>query len=129
MGTVHHFSGSTENDEYEWEDIIPESYAAKAFEGVVKHVLVGPKDGAPNFVVRYFQLEPGSSSRLERHAHDHGVVILHGEARVQLNDDFFTIGPMDSVYVAGNDLHQFSNIGEKSLGFICVIEGKIEERK
>ena len=126
MGTVHHFIGSTENDEYEWEGVIPERYDAKAFKGVVKRVLVGPNDDAFNYVIRYFQLEPGSSSRLEKHAHDHGVVILNGEAKVQLNEEFITLRAMDSVYVAGNDLHQFTNIGEKSLGFICVIEGKIE---
>jgi quercetin dioxygenase-like cupin family protein len=126
MGTVHHFIGSTEDDEYEWEGVIPERYDAKAFKGVVKRVLVGPNDEASNYVIRYFQLEPGSSSRLEKHAHDHGVVILHGEAKVQLNEEFITLRAMDSVYVAGNDLHQFTNIGERSLGFICVIKGNID---
>ena len=126
MGTVHHFIGSTENEEYEWEGVIPERYDTEDFKGVVKRVLVGPKDNAPNYVIRYFQLEPGCSSRLERHPHDHGVVILHGEAKVQLTEEFITVGPMDSVYVAGNDLHQFTNIGEKSLGFICVIQANID---
>jgi len=126
MGTVHHFIGSTEDDEYEWEGVIPERYDAKAFKGVVKRVLVGPNDEASNYVIRYFQLEPGSSSRLEKHTHDHGVVILHGEAKVQLNEEFITLRAMDSVYVAGNDLHQFTNIGERSLGFICVIKGNID---
>lgn len=126
MGTVHRFNGSVEKDEYEWEGVTPVRYDAKAFKGVVKRVLVGPNDNAPDFVIRYFQLEPGCSSRLERHSHDHGVVILHGEAKVQLNEEFITLGPLDSVYVSGNDLHQFTNIGEKSLGFICVIKSKIE---
>ena len=126
MGTIHHFIGSTEDDEYEWEGVIPERYDAKAFKGVVKRVLVGPNDEASNYVIRYFQLEPGSSSRLEKHAHDHGVVILHGEAKVQLNEEFISLRAMDSVYVAGNDLHQFTNIGERSLGFICVIKGNID---
>ena len=126
MGKVHQFIGSTENDEYEWEGVIPERYIAEGFEGVVKRVLVGPEDEAPNFVIRYFQLEPGTSSRLERHAHDHGVVILHGQCRVQINEEFTDLNPLDSVYVSGNELHQFTNTGEKSLGFICVIKSKIE---
>ena len=84
-------------------------------------MLIGREDGAPNFVIRYFRIEPGGHSRLERHPHDHGVVILHGKAKVQLNDEFLELGPLDVVYVGGDDLHQFSTIGEEALGFICVI--------
>lgn len=124
MGVVHHFTGSIDEDIYEWEGVPAQQYEAKAFQGVVKRVLVGPGDGAPDYVIRYFELEPGSSSRLERHAHDHGVVILHGRAKAQLNEEFFELSPLDTIYVKGNDLHQFTNTGETSLGFICVIKSK-----
>jgi quercetin dioxygenase-like cupin family protein len=119
MATVHRFIGA--NNIYEWEDIKPEKYGGNELVGVVKHVLVGREDGAPNFVVRYFRIEPGGHSRLEKHPHDHGVVILHGKAKVQLNDEFLELEPLDVVYVGGNDLHQFSNIGDNALGFLCVI--------
>lgn len=119
MATVHRFNAT--NDIYEWEGINPEKYEGGEFVGVVKQVLIGRQDGAPNFVIRYFRIEPGGHSQLERHPHDHGVVILHGRAKVQLNDEFHELGPLDVVYVGGNDLHQFRNIGEDALGFLCVI--------
>ena len=125
MGVVHRFKGNAEQDRYEWDGVKSEKYDASGFEGVVKNVLVGPNEQAPNYVIRYFQLEPGGSSRQERHPHDHGVIILNGEARVQINENFETLGPLDVVYVAGNDLHQFVNTGEKTLGFICVIKTNI----
>jgi quercetin dioxygenase-like cupin family protein len=125
MGIVHRFNGNTEQDRYEWEGVEAEKYDAAGFEGVVKNVLIGPGEQAPNFIIRYFQLEPGGSSRLERHQHDHGVIILNGNAQVQINDGFENLGPLDVVYVAGDDLHQFVNTGDKTLGFICVIKANI----
>jgi quercetin dioxygenase-like cupin family protein len=119
MSSVHRFSGL--GNDYDWEGVPAELYEAKGVHGAVKRVLVGPADGAPNFVIRYFNIEPGGHSRLERHPHEHGVIILQGKAKVQLNEEFVTLEPLDTVYVAGNDLHQFTNIGDEPLGFICVI--------
>ena len=119
MATIHRFTAT--NNIYEWEGIKSKKYGGDEFVGVVKQVLIGREDGAQNFVIRYFRIEPGGHSRLESHPHDHGVVILHGKAKVQLNDEFLELDPLDVVYVGGNDLHQFSNIGEDALGFLCVI--------
>ena len=123
MGSVHRFIGS--GNDYDWEGVPAELYEAEGVHGTVKRVLVGPADGAPNFVIRYFQIEPGGHSRLERHPHEHGVIILQGKAEVQLNEEFVTLESLDAVFVAGNDLHQFTNIGDEPLGFICVITANI----
>jgi len=124
MSTIHRFTGSTDKEGYAWEDIKPKIYDNENVQGVIKHVLVGPNDGAPNFIIRYFHVPVGQKTFYDQHPHEHGVVILHGKARVQINDDFFDLGPMDSVFVSGNDIHQFTNIGDAPLGFICVIQRK-----
>jgi len=54
------------------------------------------------------------------------MVILHGKARLMINHEFHELGPLDSVFVSGNDRHQLVNIGDSTLGFLCVIP-KIEE--
>jgi quercetin dioxygenase-like cupin family protein len=123
MGSVHRFIGS--GNDYDWEGVPAELYKAEGVHGAVKRVLIGPADEAPNFVMRYFQIEPGGHSRLERHPHEHGVIILQGKAKVQLNEEFVMLEPLDTVFVAGNDLHQFTNIGDQPLGFICVITANI----
>ena len=61
---------------------------------------------------------------LEQHPHDHGVLILHGRARVRLGEQEFEVGPRDLVYVSPNDIHQFSTLGAEPLGFLCVIPPK-----
>lgn len=116
MGTVHRFVGS--ESAFDWERV-PDK--AVDLPGVTGKVLVGPGDDAPNFRIRYFRLEPGGSSALERHPHDHGVFILHGRAQVRMGAEEVEVGPRDVVYIAENELHQFRAIGDEPLGFLCVI--------
>lgn len=91
-------------------------------EGVVKHVLVGPEDGAPNLIIRYFHVPVGKKTFFDQHPHEDGIVILHGRAKVQIKDDFYEVSPLDSIFIQGNDVHQLTNIGEEPLGFKCVIK-------
>jgi quercetin dioxygenase-like cupin family protein len=101
-----------------WDGVAPQSYAHHP--GVEKHDLIGPADGAHDYRVRYFHVPPGARTALERHAHDHGVVIQTGRARVTLGDAHLEVGPGDVVYVAGDELHCFEALGDEALGFICV---------
>jgi len=121
MSVIHKFNGK--NKDYRWVDVGVKNYG-KEFKGVTKQVFVGPKDNSNNFIMRYFRLEPGTHSNQESHPHEHGVLILHGKARVQINDTFTEVGPNDAIFISGNDLHQFVNIGDEPLGFLCVIKGK-----
>lgn len=125
MSTIHKFTG--EPSDYSWEGVEIQEYSDE-FEGVTKQVVIGPDEKAPHFVIRYFHLEPGAHSNLEQHPHDHGVVVMHGRARVQINADFHEVGPLDAIYISGGDLHQFTALGDEPLGFMCVIK-HLEDKK
>ncbi len=122
MSTVHRFSGDQISGDFTWEGVSPREYNNENVQGVLKHVLVGPEDDAPNFIIRYFHVPVGQNTVYDQHPHEHGVVILHGQARVQINDGFHELGPLDAIFISGNDVHQFTNIGETPMGFICVIK-------
>ncbi len=94
MSMIHRFNGK-END-LGWEGVSIRRYNEE-FEGVTRQVFIGPEEGSNNFHMRYFRLEPGTHSNKESHAHEHGVLILHGHARVQLKDEFFEVGPNDAL--------------------------------
>ena len=66
-------------------------------------------------------LEPGTHSNLEQHSHEYGVVVMHGRARLQLNNDFIDLNPYDSIFISGDDLHQFTTLGNEPFGFLCVV--------
>ena len=121
MSVIHKFTGTQNN--YSWENVDIHKYNGK-FERVTKQVFIGPEEGSNNFHLRYFRLEPGEHSNLERHPHEHGVLILHGRAVVQLGETFTEVEPNDTIFISGNDLHQFKTKGNEPLGFLCVIKGK-----
>jgi quercetin dioxygenase-like cupin family protein len=122
MGTVHRYVGRGES--LDWANTPEKVVDDPGARGVTGRVLVGPEDGASNFRIRYFRIEPGGHSPLENHAHDHGIFILHGRAEVRLGSRSVVVGPRDVVYVPGNERHQLTAIGQDSLGFLCVIPPK-----
>ena len=126
MSTIHRFLGDTTTQDYTWEGVEPLGIRTEEVRQVLKHVLVGPDDGAPNFVIRYFHVPIGDNTFYDQHPHEHGIVILHGKARVQINQEFHELGPLDAIFIAGNDIHQLVNIGDSPLGFLCVITRQAE---
>jgi quercetin dioxygenase-like cupin family protein len=122
MSVVHRFKGNPGKNQVAWENVDPVEINERDVQGVIKNVLVGPKDGAPNFIIRFFEVPVGGHTFYDQHDHEHGVMILHGKARVQINDDFHDLTPLDSVFISGNDIHQLTNIGDGPLGFLCVIK-------
>ncbi len=121
MSAVHHFNGQPAKDLFTWESIDRKIFTTEEVKGVIKNVLVGPQDGAPNFIIRFFQVPVGGSTFNHAHPHEHGIVILHGKARIEIEEQTFELTPYDSVFVSGDDHHQIKNVGDTSLGFICVI--------
>jgi quercetin dioxygenase-like cupin family protein len=119
MGIVHKYKG--EEHDFDWEGVIEKRYQAADVRGVSAKVLVGPAEGAPNFRIRYFRVEPGGCTSLDQHAHDHGVFILHGRASVLLGNEEVEVEARDVVYVPGDEIHQFRALGQEPLGFLCVI--------
>lgn len=122
MGVIHKFSGSRE--EFNWEKIPVQSYDSFEAKKVVKRVLIGEEDGAPYFVMRYFEVEPGGWTALDQHSHDHGVLILKGKGTVLLEDKEYEVKFGDAIYIPPNERHQLKNTGDTPFGFICVIPNK-----
>lgn len=121
MSIIHRFTGKPSN--FNWEDVKVREYGDE-FEGVTRQIFIGPDEGSNNFHMRYFRLEPGTHSNLESHPHEHGVLVLHGHARLQLNEECFDVHPNDAIFISGNDLHQFVVQGDEPMGFLCVIKAK-----
>lgn len=122
MGIIHKFSG--DEARFDWQGVKAESYTSGEVKGVTKRVLVGPEEGAPYFVMRYFEVRPGGWTMLHEHPHDHGVLILKGKGEVTLNGKKQEVSRGDVIYVSPNERHQFKNTGNEIFGFICVIPNR-----
>jgi quercetin dioxygenase-like cupin family protein len=120
MGVIHRRAGAPEGGAA-WEGVEPQAYDAPSLGGVRKHELIGEAEGARQYRLRYFEVPPGGRTARERHAHDHGVMIVAGRARVTLGEQTYEVGEGDVVYVAGDELHCFETLGDQPLGFVCVV--------
>lgn len=125
MGIVHR----RKPEEWDWEGVPVVPYTGP--EGVCgsRRVLIGPRERARYFVLRYFELPPGCRSSLDVHPHDHGVVVLQGRARARLGSEMVEVQAGDVLYIPPMELHQFENVGEEPFGFLCVIPNKALLRK
>jgi len=122
MGVIHRRTApSGANARAGWEGVESQAYEDPSLEGVRKHELIGPAEGAEQYRMRYFEVPAGGRTARERHAHDHGVMIVAGRARVTLGDQTYEVGEGDVVYVPGEELHCFEALGEEPLGFVCVV--------
>jgi quercetin dioxygenase-like cupin family protein len=119
MSTIKHFESDA--GVFHWDAVIPHTIEMDGIEGVTKHILIGHADQAPHYIMRFFWLEPGGHSMLERHPQEHGVIILKGKGTVQIGEKITEVNPYDVVFVSPDELHQCKNPFDEPFGFICVI--------
>ena len=89
--------------------------------GIRMRMLVGPDDGASNFHMRHFTVEPGGHSPHHKHDYEHQALILEGHGLLKTDDGDKPLEPNDAVFVPPNQMHQFQNTGPGPLEFICLI--------
>ncbi|GMQ89823.1 MAG: cupin domain-containing protein [Gammaproteobacteria bacterium] len=94
-----------------------------SWRSVTRTSLVGGSDELPvPFHVRYFEVEAGGFSSLEKHAHQHVVMVVRGGGEVLLGGRRQMLSFGDVVYIAPWEVHQFRNPeGPEPLGFLCVV--------
>jgi quercetin dioxygenase-like cupin family protein len=89
--------------------------------GVRMRMLIGADDGAKNFHMRLFEVQPGGHSPHHTHNYEHEVIILQGEATVKSEQGDRPAKEGDVVFVPPNEKHQFQNTGTGLLRFVCLI--------
>jgi len=92
-----------------------------AAKGATMRVAIGPDDGAPNFMMRVFTLEPGGHSPRHSHPYEHEVFFHAGGGELFCEGESRAVGPGHVAYVPPGALHQFRNTGPEPLVFVCVI--------
>ena len=100
-----------------YREIDPVPYAG----GIEKRVVVGPKQGAPTFVMRVFDLPPGTSSPYHTHDWEHEVFILSGGGAVVTETSETPIAPDDAIFVPPDEKHCFTNTGQDTFRFMCLV--------
>ena len=107
--------------DFGWENVPVLAYKEGGpYKGVTRQILFEGQDTLPA-QWRYFEVEPGGHSTLERHEHIHYVLILRGRGRCLVGEDISQIGEHDLIEVPTLTWHQFRADADAPLGFLCLV--------
>jgi len=90
-------------------------------EGIRVRWLIKREDGAPNFAMRLFELQPKGHSPLHSHDWEHEVYILEGNCRVTCEGQEKNASAGYVVFIPPNAEHRFANVGKSILKFLCLV--------
>jgi quercetin dioxygenase-like cupin family protein len=100
--------------------------AMEGASGASRQVPIGKNDGAPNFSIRVFTLEPGGHTPHHTHESEHLNYVLSGEGVAMEGETPREIRQGDFILVTPNELHQYRNTGDQPLKFMCMVPTKYE---
>jgi len=105
----------------QYQDMEPEKVQMEGAEKVTVRWMISEKEGAENFAMRLFEIEPGGQTPLHVHKNEHEVYILNGQGAVWQNGRDVSVLPGTAVFVPPEEKHCFKNTGEDIFRFLCVI--------
>lgn len=114
-------------ENFKWSGRYIEEYKTDSgfdFGGINRQELIGKFGENTSFDLRYFEIEPGGYSSLEKHVHEHVIIGLRGIGVLIKGDKSFNISVNDIAYVSPLEEHQLRNEGETPFGFFCIVDHK-----
>jgi quercetin dioxygenase-like cupin family protein len=109
-------------DRFRWEGVAHLPYkqdGSAPFKDISRQVLFHADDLACE--LRYFEMDAGGYSTLERHEHAHAVMILRGHGECLLGDTVRAVKQFDLVTIPSWTWHQFRATADGPLGFLCMV--------
>ena len=96
-------------------------------EGVKKRVVIGKPDGAHNFIMRVFEVEPGFSSSFHEHSWEHEIFVIKGEAHIRNGrEEKIPIREGNVIFIPPFEKHCMENHSNEVFRFICLIPSDAE---
>ena len=102
-------------------ELAPQPVTDEGAKGTTVRWLIGKPEGAPNFAMRLFELEPGGATPLHEHAWEHEVFVLDGSLQVVAEQGPVEVSAGAAVLVMPGERHQFRNAGNAVARMLCVI--------
>ena len=90
-------------------------------DGVRKAVIFDESDGAPNFRMRRYRLDPGAEVPKHTNAVEHEVHTVAGEYVVGLEDEEHVVSEGDSLLIPAGTVHWFRNESDAESSFVCMV--------
>lgn len=107
---------------FRWADVAHQPYkqdGSAPFRDISRQVLFHEDTLACE--LRYFEMDAGGHSTLERHEHAHAVMILRGHGTCLVGTEVRAVKPFDLVSIPGWTWHQFRASAGEPFGFLCMV--------
>jgi len=95
--------------------------------GVAARVVIGKKDGAPNFCMRVFEIASGGHTPRHAHEWEHEMFVHAGAGEIYGRGQWHPLKPGKAVFIPGNEEHQMRNPGQEPLIVVCLVPGSAPE--
>jgi quercetin dioxygenase-like cupin family protein len=108
--------------DFRWDGVAHQPYkqdGGSSFKDISRQVLF--REDTLGCELRYFEMDAGGRSSLERHEHAHAVVILRGSGDCLVGDQVRSVRPLDLVSIPAWAWHQFRATQGEKLGFLCMV--------
>jgi uncharacterized protein YndB with AHSA1/START domain/quercetin dioxygenase-like cupin family protein len=92
----------------------------KAGQGTAMHVLVGPQQGATDFVLRRFVMQQGGGMPYHTNLVEHQQYVLRGKARIRIADEVHEVSADHTLFIPAGVPHSY-DVVEGPFEFICVV--------
>ncbi len=110
---------------FRWEGVELLAYKEQGsapFKAITRQVLFKrPELGCE---LRYFEMQPGGHSTLERHEHAHAVMIFRGRGTCLVGGEVREVAAPDLVFIPPMTWHQFRATADEPFGFLCMVNAE-----
>jgi quercetin dioxygenase-like cupin family protein len=102
-------------------DPLPVKGIEEATEGLTIRRVISEVDGATEFTMDVFEIEPGGRSAFHHHSWEHQIFVLSGEGTLTGPDGPVPFKQGDVIFIAPEEPHQIVNDGDSLVEFVCLI--------
>ncbi len=93
----------------------------KPCKGAKIKVLIGSKQGAERYYMRYFIIEPGGEIPKHSHWYEHEIFVVRGRGILGVGDKEYEVEAGCAIYIPPGVVHWYRNPFKETWEFICVI--------
>lgn len=114
------------SEPFRWQDVAVHPYKEDGgthFKSITRQTLLNGTDDIP-VEFRYFEIGTDGHSTLEKHVHQHAVMVIRGSGQVLVRDTVTPINTFDIVHIPAMTWHQFRATNNEELGFLCIVSNE-----
>ena len=104
-------------------ELSPNIMDGEEVSGIKFYPIITAKDGAPNFAMRLFEIDPNGYTPKHTHDWEHEVFIVSGSGYVFKDGREIPIEKDTFLLVPEGELHQFI-AGEDGMNMVCIVPNK-----